>query len=351
VAQLLQELFCEPLRDGADPIAPRLRGHRDLEAAAQKIASLIRPGLKQEWYSSFIRVVMTAQQVEGLKTQRRIPDDARIESDDSSLALFNVRAGNGLTWSRIGAAWHDQDNQGLLELWRNGVSEALRTALDGAASLPQLPLFYSHDNRCYHSFLQRLDNMPDESVRGYVVFTEFHAEDDPRPPGDSGVLTHMLTLGRNFRWGVVEPFIQKFELLLARGAGKDLITDEICKLQSAMARALSDGARANLLTRDAAMAIFADPADSSRIEYCYNQWETLRDPFAQAIAQGSVKEILRILNEFRKLNSVFLAVATKRLYQILSPALETLPAPPRPPAADRGTPSPASNAELTATSI
>jgi hypothetical protein len=85
--------------------------------------------------------------------------------------------------------------------------------------------------------------MPDDGVRGYVVFTEFHAEDDPRPPGDMGVLTHMLTLGRNFRWGVVEPFIQKFELLLARGAAKNPITDEICKLQSAIARALSDGAR------------------------------------------------------------------------------------------------------------
>jgi hypothetical protein len=298
VSELLEELFCEPLREGTDPIAPKLKGDPDLAEAAQKIATLIRPRSEPEWYSSFIRVVMTPQQVQGLQTQRHIPDDATIESDDSSLALFNLKAGNGITWSRIGAAWQDQDNEELLELWRNGVSEALRTALNGAASLPQLPLFYSHDNRCFHSFLQRLDKMPDDSVRGYVVFTEFHAEDDPRPPGDTGVLTHMLTLGRNFRWGVVEPFIQRFELLLARGAAKDSITDEICKLQSAMARALNDGARANLLTRDAAMAIFADPADTSRIEYCYNQWEALRDPFAQAITQGNVNETLRVLKEF-----------------------------------------------------
>ena len=348
VLQLLQELFCEPLRNGAKPIAPKLRDHEDLKNAADRIANLIRPGPKPEWYSSFVRVVMTAPQIEALRAQRRIPGEAAIESDDSSLALFNVKRGNGLTWARLGAAWQNRDDEELLKLWRDGVSDAMHTALEGAASLPHLPLFYSHDNRCYHSFLQRLDKMPDNSARGYIVFTEFHTEDDPRPPGDTGVLTHMLTLGRNFRWGVVEPFIQKFELLLARGATESLIADEFCKLRSAMARALNEGARANLLTRDAAMAIFPDPADDAKVEYCYDEWEKMRGPFALAQAQGDVKETLRILREFRKLNTLFLAVASKRLYDILSDAAATIPMSPRPPAPGSGATSPVASAELAA---
>jgi hypothetical protein len=290
---------------------------------------------------------MTPQQAAVLKSQGSIPDDAAIESDDSSLGLFNMKRGNALTWSRLGGALQTSEQQGLLKLWRDGVSEALRTAVDGAASLPQLPLFYAYDRRCYHSFLQRLDRMPDGGVRGYVVFAEFHAEDDPRPPGDMGVLTYMLTLGRNFRWGVVEPFIQKFELLLARGAAQPEITDEICKLHSAMARALSDGARANLLTRDAAIVIFPSAADRRRIEYCYDEWERMSGPFARAITQGEVKETLRILREFRDLNTIFVAVATKRLSDMLSEAAAEIPVPPVTPVPIAGT----ATAELAAATV
>jgi hypothetical protein len=323
VLQLLLELFCEPLREGADPIAPKLRGHKDklLGNAADRIANLIHPGPKPAWYSSFVRVELTPEQVEALRSQGSIPDNAEIESDDSSLKLFNVRRNNGLSWARLGAAWRKRDDEELLRLWRDGVSDAIRTAIDNTDTLPQLPLFYSHDNRCYHSFLQRLDKMPDDGVRGYIVFTEFKSEDDPRPPGVDGVLTHMLTLGRNYRWGFVEPFILRFELLFHTGAAQNRINDEICKLRSAMARTLNDGARANLLSRDAAMAIFPDRADRDNVKYCYDEWRKLSPFFVQAQEHGDVNEVLRILKEFRKLNTIFLTVATKRLNERLNDML------------------------------
>lgn len=319
VLQLLRELFCDTLRDGASPIAPKLKDNDRLKVAADRIATLIRPGPKPDWYTNFIRLVMAPKQVEDLTARRSVPADAVVESDDLSLGLFNVKRGAGLTWGRMLAGWQDPEKRELLAHWCRGLSEALCTAVAGARSLPQLPLFYSYDNRCYHSFLQRLDKMPDGSHRGYVVFTEFHAEDDPRPPGDLGVLTHMLTLGRNFRWGVVEPFIQKFELLIARGCSPDVLADEICKLESAIARALSDGARANLLSPEIAVAIFADPEDRAKIAGVYAEWQTMVPGFNEAMAQRNLNETLRVLREFRRLNTNFLSVAAKRLHEVLSP--------------------------------
>ena len=320
VLQLLTELYCKRLRKGTKAIAPKLNNHKErvLEQASYRIANLIHPGPKPAWYSFFVRVNMTPDQVNVLRAQRSIPDDAVVESDDLSLKLFNVRRNNGLSWARLGEAWRNREDEELLKLWRDGVSEAIRTAIDHTDSLPQLPLFYSHEKRCYHSFLQRLDKMPDGGVRGYVVFTEFHAEDDPRPPGDDGVLTHMLTLGRNFRWGFVEPFIQKFEQLIRSGAEENLINDEICKLRSAMARTLNDGARANLLTRDVALALFPNSEDRGKVKYCYDEWERMSPLFLQAQNQGEGEEVLRILREFRKLNTIFLTVTTKRLNERLN---------------------------------
>jgi hypothetical protein len=318
VQQLLEELFCQPLREKSNPIARKLSGGDRLKAAAERIANLIRPGPRPDWYSSFVRVVLTPAQVDQVKAKRHIPGEAAVEAQDPALELFNVKLGSGLTWERLGMASETAELEELNRQWRNGVSEAAYSAINGVRSLPQLPMFYSHDGKCYHAFLQRLDKMPDNSVRVYVVFTEFHAEDDPRPPGDLGILTHMLTLGRNFRWGVVEPYATKFELLLTRESSADAIADAVSKLESALARALNEGARAQLLVAETAMTVFTCPLDKNKIKEVYREWRDLQPGFTDAMARRDLKAILAALGEFRRLNSSFLEVAAKRLYEMLS---------------------------------
>jgi hypothetical protein len=151
-----------------------------------------------------------------------------------------------------------------------------------------------------------------------VVFTEFHAEDDPRPPGDLGILTHMLTLGRNFRWGVIEPYATKFELLLARESSADAIADAVSKLESALARALNEGARAQLLVAETAMTVYNCPLEKNKIKEIYREWRDLQPGFTDAMARRDLNAILASLGEFRRLNSSFLEVTAKRPYQMLA---------------------------------
>jgi hypothetical protein len=318
VRELLEELFCMPLRERAEPIAKKLKGSKRIKTAAERIATLIRPGPKPDWYSSFVRLILSPAQVEEVRAKRRIPLAAEIEADDSALDLFNVKRSAGLTWERLGTSIQRGDLVESNLHWRAAVSEAIYTALNGARSLPQLPMFYSHDGECYHSFLQRLDKMSDNSNRAYVVFTRFHGEDDPRPPGDLGILTHMLSLGRNFRWGVIEPFAQKLTMVMQRGSPPELITDVLAKLEAALARALNEGARAQLLVPEVAMAVFSDPNDRSDIARLYAQWGESQPAFEQAMASQDLKEIVRILEGYRKVNAEYLTVTVKRLYEILS---------------------------------
>jgi TIR domain-containing protein len=98
IRELLEELFCVPLRERATPIAKKLKGSRRIKVAAERIAVLIRPGPKPDWYSSFVRVILTPEQIEQAKAQRRIPSEAVVESDDSALDLFNVKRNGGLNW-------------------------------------------------------------------------------------------------------------------------------------------------------------------------------------------------------------------------------------------------------------
>jgi len=128
----------------------------------------------------------------------------------------------------------------------------------------------------------------------------------------------MLTLGRNFRWGVVEPYATKFELLLARESSADAIADAVSKLESALARALNEGARAQLLVAETAMTVFNCPADKNKIKEIYREWREMQPGFTDAMARRDLQAILAALDEFRRLNSSFLQVTTKRLYQMLS---------------------------------
>ena len=79
VLQLLRELYCERLRDDADPIAPKLKDNDRLREAVDRIATLIRPGPRPDWYSHYLRVLMTPKQADELAARDRIPGDVIVE--------------------------------------------------------------------------------------------------------------------------------------------------------------------------------------------------------------------------------------------------------------------------------
>jgi hypothetical protein len=81
---------------------------------------------------------------------------------------------------------------------------------------------------------------------------------------------------------------------------------------------LNEGARAQLLVPEVAVAVFTDPDDRSGIARLYAQWRDIQPAFDQAVARQDLKEIVGILDTYRKMNGEYLTLTIKRAYEILS---------------------------------
>ena len=91
--------------------------------------------------------------------------------------------------------------------WLDSLGILMKDGIESRDIKPCLPVFSSkHTKSLYRPYIYRIDRLPEKSVRFIICFLEIPSEEDPKPSGNLGTITALLSLGRKFRWGIFRKY-------------------------------------------------------------------------------------------------------------------------------------------------
>jgi hypothetical protein len=311
VVKLLRELF--------DKINPALVAAPDkLAEVAEKIARLVSPPPKHRYYTQSLILTLTPQQREEFKMKGEVPQDVKVEANETALRMFSLALPddeNPWTWGRIKEQLRTSGQLG----WPNCLERAMLDAIETRLFSPSMPVFYSAETqKQYLPVLHRFDRMPDASSRFCVLFTELPHEDDMRLGGDLGHIAAMLRMARKFRWGVVDTFINRIlSISTHRARNEDDVTKLLHELMSAIERIENEAAMVGFLDEYNVTGVFAAQEDKDSVSRSFAQWDELRQRLMVAIEAKALDDIQNILGIIRVLNKEFMVLAAKRYHELL----------------------------------
>nr|NIR31548.1 hypothetical protein [Gammaproteobacteria bacterium]NIR85105.1 hypothetical protein [Gammaproteobacteria bacterium]NIR92015.1 hypothetical protein [Gammaproteobacteria bacterium]NIU06154.1 hypothetical protein [Gammaproteobacteria bacterium]NIV53097.1 hypothetical protein [Gammaproteobacteria bacterium] len=129
INELVQQVFSEEPRTHVPPIRDDLGGLDELlRPTIERIVGELGDSTKTYWYTNYLSILLSPQQLDAFVAGNQIPDDAHVDGDAGSLALF------GLTKSKN----HDYSWKHLLEeldspeqkAWIEDLAPQLRRDLD-----------------------------------------------------------------------------------------------------------------------------------------------------------------------------------------------------------------------------
>jgi TIR domain len=325
VRKLLTDLFSRPIGDNHQAIMPDVEQYTAFEETAKAIAHLIGPSAEREYYTRYVQVFVSAEDVQHMRETGELPAAAEVESDQRSLQLFGRRPPGqprGLfpvrsTWPQVVQRVQSEQSSEFGE-WHRSLVRGILDAIDGNDFSPELPRFRSIDGTEFYPTIQILDRFSNGSFAAYVIFSQVLPEHDPRPPDEMGTVSNMLTVARHFHWGVCE----RFERELARlevfpAAGGEAIARTIDGLATEIYRSMTKSTSAELLTVDRPLRAMVTAEDRAEIKAIYREWDVIKPSLTKALADKHLEDTLRVLQVLRELNRRFLRLAAKRYYEQL----------------------------------
>jgi hypothetical protein len=324
IDQLLRTLFCSPIGDNDEAFAPHTPYNKYFEDTIKGITALISSTAIRTYYTKYIRLTLKADAIQIIQSTGEIPPDTEVQSDEKSLTLFGRQpTGTPMTWERLLTRLKAMGEKNLeLEGWSPALGRAIVDAVEGNTFSPELPLFRSHDDELYHSTLQILDTFGNCSFGVHIIFSQLLPEQDPRPEGRLGTLSHMLTTARHFRWGICEPSLLELASIenavsFTSEARQQKLKHLVAKMRTALARSLNEAMRGNLLDSAIAIEVCEEDLDRKEMADIYEHWGQMRGPLQRVLNEENpqLHEIQMQIEELQELNQRYMQLVAKRYYE------------------------------------
>lgn len=319
VAELILDLFATEPRPGVPKLRPEYHeNHSMVKKKAREIVHLFKPPrelLRREWFTYYLLLSLTNDNVKVLQNTYKVPDSTRVESDKKSLALFGLRLKNW-TWGDI----KRRLGTGVEQIgWISSLDQQLANASRDWEFQPMLPYFRlknEHHGRRFQPVIHRIDIMSDQSLVFNILFSELYAVSDPAPMGDIGILGEMLTMGRTFRWGVIQKYMIEIDKLV-RQDQPTKIGRCLRDLKFAIERAEIEAAAFGFLIKSRVKAAFRTEEEKREIDNLYEKWRVLRENIMTANSTSDLDQVRNNLEEMWKMNLRFMLLTVNRYKALL----------------------------------
>lgn len=315
--KLLGEMFGEPPRDGVLPVNPKLANSlQDLKLIATKIVQVVGRKPTSKHYNKYLHLLLELRQVEALTKTEQVPDGTPVESVDESLRMFGLKEKDFGRWT-----WGDliKDLSAPEEIgWTKNLGIQLKNAALDRDFDPCLPRFQSpKTHMLYRPVIYRRDRMPGESLRFKIAFVEIPSEEDPRPLGDLGTISALLTIARKFRWAILIPFLSRIGMLRSRKASDEQVAVCLEELELALQKIESEAASLKFFDTTLVLSALKSKEDKDTVNEMFKEWGVLRRELMEKIEARHLDGVANVLETVREMNKTFMVLSAKRYHELL----------------------------------
>ncbi len=316
VVTLLNQLYGEPPRKGVPPIRPdlldRYRDH--LINTAEDIVAAFGAKPQQFWWPKFFRITLEGDQIEALRRDGHIAEDAAITSDIASLQLFNLHTDR--------CAWSDITSELTAESghWLDALAHTLRHAVQKKEPNFSIPRFYAPGNRqLYRPVVYRLDCNSNDTVCFKILLVK--VTDTRRAPhvGDFWNVSELLRMAQDFRWDVIDEFTGEVRrLMLTSAADPAVLSDCLYRLKTSVERVELDAMQRGYQVKENVKNFFESEEDRNTVDAINDRWRGVREKIMTAVVDNDLENAGAGLEDMRQLNKEFMRVCAKRHFEMLS---------------------------------
>jgi hypothetical protein len=249
----------------------------------------------------------------GYLESETVPDDTPVELGESSLQLFGLLSGTGLTWRKIvKAAEKTPDTRWLRQLQR-----CIYLASNNERFRPVQAVYHT-EGGSYQPQLSKREVHANGTARFHVHFVDTVVAPLTEVENEFGLLATLLRLGLRFRYEVIERFRKLERPVHAMGASNSSeatlkqLRDAIEVIEN---DALSRGAEK--MDRDAVMALFERKDDHDTMADVQDSWDEARALLFRGDPPLSNPEVIDVLKQMRRLNFHFMRIGTRRFHEMI----------------------------------
>lgn len=238
-------------------------------------------------------------------------DGAKVlNANAEALAIFDF-AEPPKTWGELCSHGVGDDAEGR---WRDETALAVQRIAAGRRFAPIHAVLRTRDNRIYRPIAYAVDRLgKDGPIHSFHLgFTEdLDVIDNSAMPKELSNLATLLRFAFRFRWEVLEKF-----------GRRDLVEDDLKRLQNAFHRLESEWASRDIRGSAAILACFRDDQQDVIIRMMAD-WREARNPtqtgtLDRAIADRDLAAVPAILAAFLPVNQAFLEMAADRFSELVS---------------------------------
>jgi hypothetical protein len=262
-------------------------------------------------FELFIDVVLPPP---GRLENETIPDDAVIESNETSLKVFGYLTGTRRTWGDIvKAARRTPDTR-----WLRQLQHCIQLASNDERFRPVQAIYHT-ESGSYQPQLSKKEVGADGTTRYHVHLVETVVAPLSEVQNDFGLLATLLRLGLRFRYEVIERFQRVTGAAHGktgtRGAPHEILNNLRSAIEIIENDALSRGAEK--MDHDAVMALFERDEDRDMMAEVQGSWDEVRALLFRNDPPASASKVIDGLKRMRELNFRFMKLGTRRYHEMV----------------------------------
>jgi hypothetical protein len=307
IALLLRQLLVETELTGLQsPLNAMLASNpAELKRAADKIAKAMRrETVRQEYFTKYILINVDR----ATRLAEGIPNDALIESDADSLALFNKKIGKWTWEDLVGSG-----EEGLDRRWIGELNRAVRQA--SSRSLVD-PIFATlrvrQTGRSYRPILHRMATKSDGNQQFTVLFVEDLSWGMMGVRSKLPTLLVALIMIVRFRFEVIERYARQ-TIEQYHGMSEEAICLEI---KQSIVNIELEAESHGLLDVSAFLDAFDLEQDRETVKALFDSWHDLRPNLFEVLERGRLKDTAPFFDALRQANRRFFELVAARHYEL-----------------------------------
>jgi hypothetical protein len=333
----LGQVYLEPPRTGARPINPTFKPGTGLfrDVLLTFLNALGTLPTSERQLKEIVVETPDGKQVDGA-----VPEGARVIGDSASLEIFGMRQREeGWTWAQFmeRLSRGPRGTDGPAAEWGRRLGEKIFHAATGEPFSPGLPMLRSLAGRAedpedaigmtkvpvYRPALAEFGRRANGKRWFRVLFVEPPPEVEIYPTRELGAASHLLTLSRMIRWGVLEKYEDRVRELARRGSGPEECRPLMQKLLRKLRTVMIESRNRGIEHDDDVTSAFDREEDrqaSLRIIADWVQCQRQLENFTSRCDPGAA---VRVLRDMRRLNREFIGLICRR-YAALMHDLERI---------------------------
>ncbi|UCE60367.1 MAG: toll/interleukin-1 receptor domain-containing protein [Phycisphaerales bacterium] len=307
----LRDLYGTGKLTGHAPISVGFANEEaELDRAAKEIVNLIarEPAGTVDTKHHLGYVFIRVESPESL-TPDCIPPEATVESDQTSLLLFDKPRGDW-TWGALEAEARRNPDQ----RWLGELALAIYRASRGNVVDPVQNTFRARrGGRTYRPILHRSDTGADGSMTFKVSFVEDVSWQLKEIPRDLNTLLTAIVMGTRFRYEVLNPSARDMPAPRSDEARRvcEQIRQDIHNIEV-------EAASRETLDENSLKAVFDNPADKNEVEAIYREWYQIRGNLVSDLENAETDAVAQHINRLIEINNRFMQLGSRRYAEMMA---------------------------------